>query len=50
MSQALELPKLTDSPVVAGIAKKLDATPAQVLIAFSARRGYVVIPKSVHNG
>jgi len=46
-NNTLDLPKLTDSPVIVGIAKKLNATPAQVLIAFSVHRGYVVIPKSV---
>jgi len=29
------------------IAKKLNATPAQVLIAFGAHKGFSVIPKSV---
>ena len=32
------------------IAKKLNATPAQVLIAYGVRRGYSVIPKSVQKG
>jgi len=40
-------PKLTDYPEVVEIAKKLDATPAQVLIAWGVYRGYSVIPKSV---
>ncbi|PPQ88054.1 hypothetical protein CVT26_000408, partial [Gymnopilus dilepis] len=40
-------PKLTDHPVILDVAKKLNATPAQVLIAWGARRGYSVIPKSV---
>ncbi|KAF5366021.1 hypothetical protein D9758_006718 [Tetrapyrgos nigripes] len=40
-------PKLTDDPTVIDIAKKLNATPAQVLIAWGAYRGYSVIPKSV---
>jgi L-glyceraldehyde reductase len=40
-------PKLTENPVIVEIAKKLDATPAQVLIAWGARRGQSVIPKSV---
>jgi len=47
-NNTIGLPKLTDSPVVAAIAKKLNATPAQVLIAFSAANGFVVIPKSVN--
>ncbi|KAF9478144.1 Aldo/keto reductase [Pholiota conissans] len=40
-------PKLTDHPVIAEVATKLDATPAQVLIAWGVYRGYSVIPKSV---
>ena len=40
-------PKLTDHPTVIEIAKKLNATPAQVLIAWGVYRGYSVIPKSV---
>ncbi|THV06646.1 Aldo/keto reductase [Dendrothele bispora CBS 962.96] len=40
-------PKLTDYPEIIEIAKKLNATPAQVLIAWGAYRGYSVIPKSV---
>jgi len=47
-NNTLDLPKLTELPAITGIAKKLNATPAQVLIAFSVHRGYVVIPKSVH--
>ncbi|RDB24967.1 Aldehyde reductase 1 [Hypsizygus marmoreus] len=41
-------PKLTEHPVVKEVARKLDATPAQVLIAWGVYRGYSVIPKSVH--
>lgn len=40
-------PKLTENPVVIDIAKRLNATPAQVLVAWGARRGQSVIPKSV---
>jgi L-glyceraldehyde reductase len=40
-------PKLTDHPVVVEVAKKLNATPAQVLVAWGVYRGYSVIPKSV---
>ncbi|KAG6871872.1 hypothetical protein C0995_015545 [Termitomyces sp. Mi166 len=40
-------PKLTEHPVVLEVAKKLNATPAQVLVAWGAYRGYSVIPKSV---
>ncbi|KAM6502598.1 NADP-dependent oxidoreductase domain containing protein [Amanita muscaria] len=41
-------PKLTEYPVVGDVAKKLNATPAQVLIAWGAERGYSVIPKSIN--
>jgi L-glyceraldehyde reductase len=40
-------PKLTDHAVVHEVAKKLNATTAQILVAWGARRGYSVIPKSV---
>ncbi|KAL0955625.1 hypothetical protein HGRIS_001858 [Hohenbuehelia grisea] len=40
-------PKLTDYPEVQEVAKKLGATPAQVLVAWGVYRGYSVIPKSV---
>jgi len=40
-------PMLTELPVIQDVAKKLDATPAQVLIAWGVYRGYSVIPKSV---
>ncbi|KAI0645088.1 Aldo/keto reductase [Trametes meyenii] len=39
--------RLTEYPEVLEIAKKLNATPAQVLIAWGVKRGYSVIPKSV---
>ncbi|KIM63911.1 hypothetical protein SCLCIDRAFT_673144 [Scleroderma citrinum Foug A] len=42
------LPLLTEHPIVQEVAKKLAATPAQVLIAWGTYRGYSVIPKSVH--
>lgn len=42
------LPLLTEHPVVKEAAKKLGASPAQVLIAWGVYRGYSVIPKSVH--
>ncbi|KAF8554832.1 Aldo/keto reductase [Imleria badia] len=44
------VPMLTENPVVQSVAKRLDATPAQVLIAWGAHRGYSVIPKSVQEG
>ncbi|KZS87108.1 Aldo/keto reductase [Sistotremastrum niveocremeum HHB9708] len=40
-------PKLTEHPLIKEIAQKLGATEAQVLIAWGAKRGYSVIPKSV---
>jgi L-glyceraldehyde reductase len=42
-------PRLTEQPVVVEIAKELGATPAQVLVAWGAHRGWTVIPKSVQN-
>ncbi|KAK2463079.1 hypothetical protein APHAL10511_004734 [Amanita phalloides] len=41
-------PRIIDHPVVAEVAKKLNVTPAQVLIAWDFARGYAVIPKSVN--
>jgi L-glyceraldehyde reductase len=41
-------PKLTDDPAVKAIAQRLNATEAQVLIAWGAQRGTTVIPKSVN--
>ncbi|KAJ1301120.1 hypothetical protein OPQ81_003533 [Rhizoctonia solani] len=35
------------NPVVQGIAKELDITPAQVIISWHVQRGTVVLPKSV---
>ncbi|KIY69782.1 Aldo/keto reductase [Cylindrobasidium torrendii FP15055 ss-10] len=43
----LDKPKLTEHPVVKAVADKLGATTAQVLVAWGAKRGYSVIPKSV---
>jgi len=40
-------PKLTENQIVLEVAQKYGATPAQVLIAWGAQRGYTVIPKSV---
>ncbi|THH29048.1 hypothetical protein EUX98_g5148 [Antrodiella citrinella] len=39
---------LTEYPEVQEIAKKLNAEPAQVLIAYGAKRGYSVVPKSTN--
>ncbi|EMD32972.1 hypothetical protein CERSUDRAFT_118401 [Gelatoporia subvermispora B] len=39
--------KLVDYPEVIEVAQKLNATPAQVLIAWGVQRGYSIVPKSV---
>jgi diketogulonate reductase-like aldo/keto reductase len=49
-SPAIGRPKFTEHPIVTKLAKQLGVTPAQVLIAWGVRRGYAVIPKSVHYG
>lgn len=41
------VPMLTENVIVQEVANKLGATPAQVLVAWGAYRGYSVIPKSV---
>lgn len=41
-------PRLIDHPKIVGLAKKLDVTPAGVLIAWALSRGTSVIPKSVN--
>jgi L-glyceraldehyde reductase len=41
------LPRIVDDPIIVNIAKKLNKSPAQVCISFTAQRGIVVIPKSV---
>lgn len=41
-------PKPLEDPVIVKIAKRLNATPAQVILAWQIERGVVVIPKSVH--
>ncbi|KAG1716224.1 hypothetical protein ID866_964 [Astraeus odoratus] len=46
-NNAIGWPLLTEHPVVQAVAKKLGASPAQVLIAWGTYRGYSVIPKSV---
>lgn len=40
--------KLLNNPRIVEISTKLNATPAQVLLAWQIARGVVVIPKSVH--
>jgi diketogulonate reductase-like aldo/keto reductase len=37
-----------EHPVIAQIARRLDRTPAQVMLRWSVQRGAVVIPKSTH--
>lgn len=39
--------RIVDDPIIVSIAKKLNKSPAQVCISFSAQRGIVTIPKSV---
>jgi diketogulonate reductase-like aldo/keto reductase len=39
--------KLSD-PIVCSIAKRLDCTPAQILISWSLAKGFVTLPKSVN--
>ena len=39
---------LLENNVVADIARRTKATPAQVLLAWQLQRGIIVIPKSVH--
>ena len=39
--------QVLDDPVIGGIAERLGATPAQVVIAWHIARGFVVLPKSV---
>ncbi|EST04584.1 NADP-dependent oxidoreductase domain protein [Kalmanozyma brasiliensis GHG001] len=39
--------KIVDYPQVSEVAKKYNADPAQVLVAWGVKRGYSVIPKSV---
>lgn len=43
-------PILLEDPIVSEIARRHDATPAQVLIAWAIARGTAVIPKSVNPG
>ena len=41
-------PKLLEDKTISEIATRLNATPAQVILAWLMQRGIVVIPKSVH--
>ena len=40
--------RVLDNSVIGEIAKRLNATPAQVVLAWQMQRGVIVIPKSVH--
>lgn len=40
--------KKIDDPRLAELAKEVDATPAQVLLAWDLAKGYTTLPKSVH--
>ncbi len=42
-----EMQPLVQNPVITNIADKIDATPAQVLLAWAIHRGTIAIPKSV---
>ncbi|KRE43766.1 aldo/keto reductase [Knoellia sp. Soil729] len=39
--------EVLDDPVIGAIAQRLEATPAQVILAWHLARGFVVLPKSV---
>ncbi|KAJ7072898.1 NADP-dependent oxidoreductase domain-containing protein [Mycena amicta] len=46
-NNSIGLKLLTEEPAVIEVAKKLGASPAQVLLAWGVYRGYSIIPKSV---
>ena len=48
--KASDEPVLLQDETIAEIARRTDATPAQVLIAWALQRGTATIPKSVHPG
>ncbi len=48
--RASDEPPLLEHPTITDIADELDATPAQVLIAWAMARDTVVIPKSTNRG
>lgn len=41
-------PIVLENPVILEIAKRLKATPAQILLAWELQRNVIVIPKSIH--
>ncbi|KAL9050706.1 MAG: hypothetical protein Q9162_006480 [Coniocarpon cinnabarinum] len=45
---ASAVPPLLETPLLVGIAKKIQCTPAQIALAFGMQRGTSVIPKSAH--
>lgn len=47
--KSLNEPPLLEQPVILEIAKKHNATPAQILIAWQIARDVIVIPKSISN-
>ncbi|KAF7296704.1 Aldo-ket-red domain-containing protein [Mycena chlorophos] len=47
-NNTLGVPLLTEHHIITRVATKLGVSPAQVLIAWGLRRGFAVIPKSVH--
>jgi len=48
--KAVDEPSLLENPVINKIAKKLGASPGQILIKWSEQRGTGVIPKSTNEG
>lgn len=53
MDRTLEMkhenePIILENPVILEIAKRLNVTPAQVLLAWQLQRNVIVIPKSIH--
>ena len=50
MMKSDDEPALLDNDIIASIAEKHDATPAQILIKWAVERGTIVIPKSTNPG
>ena len=50
MMKSDDEPALLDNDIIASIAEKHDATPAQILIIWAVERGTIVIPKSTNPG
>ena len=49
-NRAGDEPALLNHPTIEGIAEEVDATTAQVLIAWAIQRGTITIPKSTNRG